>query len=366
MTREIADVIVSEYGPEELVQRMADPVWFQALSCVIGMDWNSSGTTTITTGALKEALRGREEELGVFICGGKGKASRETPNQITEWSEALSLPDGRCERLIQNSRMSAKVDSALLQDGYQLYHHTFLFTRSGSWTVVQQGMNKGNRTARRYHWFSGDIADLIVEPHAGIARQGEELVQLNMTSRDSAATRDMSTEFFTGSYRQLLSDLQLLDKHNSELSRMARLGRADGQQKLTLLELADTEFRTHPVIGENFSRSSYLKRILWQLHESEPQNYEQLLTQQGVGAKTVRALALVAEIIYGASPSYRDPARYTFAFGGKDGTPYPVDRDTYDTALTSLRSVVTRAKLPYSEKRRALTTLDRHIYGKTV
>ncbi len=358
MAREIAEIVVSEYGPDELIKRMADPVWFQALSCVIGMDWNSSGTTTITTGALKEAVRGREEDLGVFMCGGKGKASRKTPEQITAWGETLSLPDGRSERLVHNSRMSAKVDSSLLQDGYQLYHHTFLFTASGSWTVIQQGMNAENGTARRYHWFSDDVTDLVIEPHVGIARQGSALAQLNMTSRYSEDARDLSTEFFTGSYRSLLRDLQLLDKHSSELSRMKRFGTADGQQELTLLDVSNTEFRRHPVLQENFSRSHYLKKILWQLHESEPRTYEQLVATQGVGPKTVRALALVAEIIYGAAPSYQDPARYSFAVGGKDGTPYPVDTDAYDKTLESLRQVVKKTKLPYSEKRRALNALD--------
>jgi len=159
--REMVRVLIAEYGPDEFIRRIADPVWFQSLGTVLAFDWNASGLTTTLTGALKEAIRYEEKNLGVFICGGKGATSRKTPDQIKSWGERLSLPDKHVNNLVYNSRMSAKVDSALVQDGYNIYHHTFFFSRSGAWTVVQQGMNTVNQTARRYHWFSGNINDLI-------------------------------------------------------------------------------------------------------------------------------------------------------------------------------------------------------------
>ncbi len=166
--REITEVLIAELGPEEFIRRISDPVWFQSLGTVLAFDWNASGLTTILTAALKEAIRGRERELGIFICGGKGKTSRKTPEEIKTWGERLSLAGGVVSNLTYNSKMAAKVDSALVQDGFQIYHHSFFFSRSGSWAVVQQGMNAGAGTARRYHWFSENIKDLVCEPHIGI------------------------------------------------------------------------------------------------------------------------------------------------------------------------------------------------------
>jgi len=167
--REMAEVIVMEYGPEEFIKRLADPVWFQSLGTVLAFDWNASGLTTILTAAMKEALRGEEERLGVFICGGKGKTSRKTPEQIQHWGQSLNLPASSVSGLVYNSKMAAKVDSSLVQDGFQIYHHSFFFTKGGAWTVVQQGMNIGSQTARRYHWFSENVKDLVCEPHSGIS-----------------------------------------------------------------------------------------------------------------------------------------------------------------------------------------------------
>ncbi len=169
--REIIEVIILEYGPEEFIKRIADPVWFQSLGTVLAFDWNASGLTTVLTAALKEAIRGREKELGIFICGGKGKTSRKTPEEVERWGETIGLSDGHVNSLIYNSKMTAKVDSALIQDGFQIYHHTLFFTPSGSWAIVQQGMNIQNQTARRYHWYSKKATDLIKEPHSGIISQ---------------------------------------------------------------------------------------------------------------------------------------------------------------------------------------------------
>jgi hypothetical protein len=350
--REMARVLVAEFGPDEFIRRMADPVWFQSLGTVLAFDWNASGLTTILTAALKEAIRGREKDLGVFICGGKGKTSRKTPEQINVWGDKLSLPAGCVENLVYNSRMSAKVDSSLVQDGYQIYHHSSLFSRGGSWAVIQQGMNPANVSARRYHWFSKNVDDLVCEPHTGIVTAAKRRQALNLTARDSEDTRSLSVEFVSSGYRSLAKDIQILRKYSSHLSRMVSL-KSEGEQ-LTFLQLEDTEFKAHPVVCEDFSKSRYLEKILSKLCDYQPESYERLLSVRGVGPKTIRALALVAEVIYGANPSYEDPARYSFAHGGKDATPYPVDRETYDRTIATLAQAVARSNISPYEKDRAI------------
>jgi len=354
--REMTRVLVAEFGPDEFICRIADPVWFQALGTVLAFDWNASGLTTILTAALKEAVRDRETDLGVFICGGKGKTSRKTPEEIAAWGDKLSLPDKSVDNLIYNSRMSAKVDNSLVQDGYQIYHHSLFFSRNGSWAVVQQGMNEADASARRYHWFSENVRDLVCEPHTGIVAPARKQRLLNLTARDSENTRQLSVEFVSSGYRSLMKDIEILQKHSSELSSM--VGLKHREQQLTLLKLEDTEFKCHPVVNEDFSKSRYLEKILRLVCDTQPENYETLLAIQGVGPKTVRALALVGEVIYGAEPSYKDPARYSFAHGGKDGTPYPVDRDTYDQTIAALREAVRHTRISPYEKDGAIKRLS--------
>lgn len=351
--REIVQLLIIEFGPDEFIKRLGDPVWFQALGTVLAFDWNASGLTTILTASLKDSIRGMEKDLGIFICGGKGKTSLKTPEQITDWSQKLALPNSYSKSLVYNSKMSAKVDSSLIQDGYQLYHHCFFFSKNGAWTVVQQGMNQKNKTARRYHWHSANVKDLIEEPHSGIASQLRlKTPTLNMTAKQSAQNRQISTQLINSNYTTVMKDLQLLRKYSNSLSRMASFNINEDQ--LTLLELEDTEFHHHPVINENFSKSKYLEKILWILTDQKPQSYEQMLSTQGVGPKTIRALSLVSEVIYGAKASYTDPARYSFAHGGKDATPYPVDRKTYDQSISTLKKVVQKARLTHTEKRNIL------------
>lgn len=352
--RQMIEVIVEEYSPEEFIRRISDPVWFQSLGTLLAFDWNASGLTTTLTAALKEAVRGQERRLGIFICGGKGKTSRKTPDEITSWGEVLSLPTGRVDNLVYNSRMAAKVDSALVQDGFQIYHHAFFFCRTGAWTVVQQGMNQANQTARRYHWYSEKAADLVCEPHSGIASQVKASC-LDLTARKSEETRQLSTQLVQGNYQGLMKDIRILRRHSGDVSRMIAL--QHGEEQLVFLELAGKEFHMHPVGHEDFSRSRYLEKILWKLCDVRPETYERLVSLEGVGPKTVRALSLVSEIIYGAQPSYEDPARYSFAHGGKDGTPFPVDRKTYDQTIEFFRRVVGRMRVSPYEKRNMLARL---------
>lgn len=354
--REMIRVIVAEEGADAFIKRIADPVWFQSLGTVLAFDWNASGLTTILTAALKEAIRGEERDLGIFICGGKGKTSRKTPEEIEKWGERLCLPENKVRSLEYNSKMAAKVDNSLIQDNYQIYHHAFFFTENGAWTVVQQGMNAVNQTARRYHWHSEKAKDLICEPHSGISSAVTLPSVLNLTSQKSGATRNVSTDLISQSFGVLMKDINLLRKHFSPLSRMVSLGSSEGKQ-LTLLELEDREFTAHPVISEDFSKSKYLEKILWKLCDEKPENYETLLATQGVGPKTVRALALVSEVIYGASPSYEDPARYSFAHGGKDATPYPIDHKTYDATIGTMKKYVEKTRIPISEKHEIVTRL---------
>ncbi|MEK7611021.1 MAG: DUF763 domain-containing protein [Patescibacteria group bacterium] len=354
--REMTQVIIAEYGPTEYIRRLADPVWFQSLGTVLAFDWNASGLTTILTAALKEAIRGEEQDLGVFICGGKGKTSRKTPDQIAQWGAYLNMPQEASNNLVYNSKMSAKVDSSLLQDGYQLYHHAFFFTKDGAWTVVQQGMDTEKGMARRYHWHSASVRDLVCEPHSGIVA-AQKAHFLNLAAKNSEPTRQLSTELVQSGYQAVMKEIKIIRKYFTPLSQTVTL--KTGDEQLTLLNLETKEFSYHPVVEEDFSRSHYLEKVLGAICEVKPKNYEQLLAVKGVGPKTVRALALVGEVIYGAKPSFEDPARYSFAHGGKDGTPYPVDRQTYDQTIMTMRDLVNKARIDWTEKRKILDRLNK-------
>ncbi len=355
--RAITLVLIEDFGPDEFVRRIAHPVWFQSLGTVLAFDWNASGLTTVLTAALKEAISGQEKDLGVVICGGKGRVSRQTPDEIGYLGEKIGLDQSQVASLVYNSKMTAKVDSSLVQDGFQIYHHTFFFTKSGSWAVVQQGMNIQNQTARRYHWQSGKVSDLVCEPHVGIASQMFKTPTLNLTAKASDQVRTLSTKLVLGGYKSLLCDIQILQKHASSLSQMVSL--KTSRSKLTLLQLANKEFKHHPVEWESFFNSRYLMKILSKLCSEKPQSYEELLAKEGVGPKTIRALALVSEVIYGATPSYEDPARYSFAHGGKDATPYPVDKTTYDEVIDVLTDVVRKAQINILERDKALRRLQK-------
>ncbi len=363
LSKEMIKVMIEEYGADEFLRRIADPVWFQSLGTVLAFDWNASGLTTTLTAALKEAIRGQEKEMGIFICGGKGKTSKKTPDEILTWGHTLSIPFEKANQLVYNSKMVAKVDNSLVQDGFQIYHHTFFFSKNGAWAVVQQGMNTQSVTARRYHWFSDSLnfhslngsKTMVVEPHQGIVADQRKKV-LNLVSKDSVPTQNTSVELVNQNFLGLLKDVKLLAKHSSEFSQMVKLG--NKKQQLTLLNLESREFKYHPVVNENFLVNRYLQKILYHLTEAKPKNYENLLAIYGVGPKTIRALALVAEVIYGAKPSYEDPARYSFAHGGKDNTPYPIDRASYDETINTLKNLIKKTKLPIIEKDKIIKNIS--------
>lgn len=342
LSRSIIQAIVSEFGPEEFLRRLSDPVWFQSFGSVLAFDWNSSGLTTTTCGALKMGIWGLEKDLGLFVCGGKGKTSRKTPQQISDWAGRLNFSQELADKLVYSSKISAKVDNTAIQDGFQLYHHTFIFTKSGNWAVVQQGMNERFGQARRYHWLSEGIRDFIEEPHSGIF-SNIKVKPLNLIAKESKENKKISTELVCDSYKTLLNDLKIIREKESKQPDLFKELLMPGDDVLPKLT-GDLEF----------SKSKYLDKILYKVHEKSPQNFEQLLMTEGVGPKTVRALSLVSELIYGARPSYEDPARYSFAFGGKDGIPYPVNRGVYDKTLDIIERGIKKSQLSNKEKVQAL------------
>jgi hypothetical protein len=365
LSRVVGLAVVQEFGPEEFLRRLSDPAWFQSVSCVIGMDWNASGTTTITLGALKEAFRGVEREVGIFMAGGKGKTSRKTPEQIRFWGQKLGFSAEKTFDLEYASRAAAKVDSALIQDGFELYHHSFLFNRQGVWTVVQQGMNEVISRARRYHWFGKDISDFVNEPHAGIASQKRLRQVLNLTAGASEKNRQLSLELIR-SEKTLFRDLKILAAKPHRSADGTLRGGENPQQQLKILDLPAREFKHHPVESEFATKlrpelgqriefaSPRLQKTVQKLILASPGTFESLMMTPGVGSRTIRALSLVSEIIYGAKPSYEDPARYSFALGGKDGTPFPVDRKTYDETLLVMEQALRKSSLGLREKDQAL------------
>ncbi len=327
LSRAIIEIVISENGTEEFLRRISDPVWFQSFGCVLGFDWHSSGITTTVCGALKEGLKEIESELGIFIAGGKGKVSRQTPAEIQTKARRFGLDPNP---LIYASRLSAKVDSAALQDGYQIYHHSFFGTSDGKWAVVQQGMNTHTRWARRYHWLGSDIFDLVVEPHKAIVCN-HKTKPLNLVAKESEETRTIAVKLAQEKPEKTIKELKRI-------------------KELILPE-------HHPIYASDINPNR-LKKILLITYENPPFDFASLLIKQGVGPKTLRALALIAEVAYGAKPSFKDPVSYTFAHGGKDGYPYPVNQKEYDNSIAILEKAIKLAKIGRTEQLYALKRLS--------
>lgn len=382
----IIEVIVQEFGPQEVLRRLSDPFWFQAFGCVLGFDWHSSGLTTTVCGALKEGLRGREKDVGLIIAGGKGRTSRQAPSEIAAAADkhALTLDPGY---LIFASRMAAKVDNTALQDGYQLYHHVFVFTFDGQWAVVQQGMNEATRLARRYHWLGERLKDFVCDPHAAVCCDQKGFA-LNLVARESEQARQVVTELarekpekVVKEYRRILERLpsnseKVLLETPALLNRECPLGEAKGvfsggpgglelpgDGQLTLWDTVEyTSQFNQPALLQlpwrhDLPRAEYLNQALLKLYASQPVDFISVLGIEGIGPKTLRALALVSEVAFGAPASFRDPVKYSFSHGGKDGHPYPVDRRLYDRSIAILEKALTEAKVGRSEKMDALRRL---------
>lgn len=320
----ITEAVITEYGKAEILRRLSDPFWFQSFGAVMGMDWHSSGITTSVMGALKRAINPHSKELGIYICGGKGKSSRQTPNELLLVGERTGL-DGNS--LIRCSKLSAKVDNAAIQDGYQLYMHSFIVSDEGDWTVVQQGMSNTNSTARRYHWHSSSLNSFVDNPHTGISGVNMGTI-LNMVASEASNARNAMMSIANESPERMLAETQklVMPSHHDVRSKHVDLKR--------------------------------LGAVLWLAHEKRPADFEELLLLQGLGPRTLQSLALVSEVIYGTPTRFKDPARFSFAHGGKDGHPFPVPINVYDETISTLQNAVQKAKLGQSEKQQAIKKLS--------
>ena len=359
LAREIIIAIVSEYGPQEMPKRLSDPFWFQALGCVLGFDWHSSGVTTTTCGALKEGIKGLEKELGLFIAGGKGGTSRKTPSEIISAGDQLSCDP---EKLVYASRMSAKVDSSAVQDGYQLYHHSFIFTKSGDWAVVQQGMNDANKYARRYHWLGSKVTNFVVEPHQAICcdAKGNTLNMVATESEEARKTTVMLSQIKPDTLVGEIKKIQNLRLRNLKPSsaEMLHSVQHDSVCHSEWSEESNLYLPSHHHVDIYDIHPDRLYKIFTKTYENAPKDFESLLGTEGVGPKTIRALALISELVYGKAPSFNDPVRYSFAHGGKDGHPYPVDKENYDHSIEILRKALKQSKVGNSEKMDAIKRLN--------
>jgi hypothetical protein len=321
----IVESIVIEYGRDALLQKMSDPFWFQSLGCVLGMDWHSSGITTSVMGALKQSVNRKSAELGIYICGGRGKYSRQTPAELLAIADKTGL-DGNL--LVHNSKLSAKVDNTAIQDGFQLYLHSFILSREGNWAVIQQGMNTGERLARRYHWHSPSIKSFIEEPHTFIYGHNQGKI-LNLTDKMAAPTR--------------AGILDLTKENPDQIMR-----------EVTKLVMPGH----HDVRAEDVNLKR-LGAVLALAHDNPVADMESLLMLEGVGPRTIQSLTLVSEIIHGTPSRFSDPARFSFAHGGKDGHPFPVPVTVYDESILTLDRAIQKAKMGDKDKSDALKNLSK-------
>jgi hypothetical protein len=321
----ITESILTEYGKEEMLRRLSDPFWFQSFGAVMGMDWHSSGITTSVLGALKRAINPHSKQLGMYVCGGKGKFSRATPAELLKIAGSTGLNG---DELVRCSKLSAKVDNTAIQDGYQLYTHNFILCDTGQWSVIQQGMHESDRTARRYHWHSDNVRSFVEEPHSGICgmNQGEIL---NLTAMEASGTKN----------------------HMLALTRE--------NPNLILKEFQRLTMPSHHDVRETDVDLKRLGAALWLAQENQPENFEGLLSLQGVGPRTIQSLALVSEVIHGSPTRFKDPARFSFAHGGKDGHPFPVPVNVYDETISTLQTAVQNAKIGDKDKADAIQKLHR-------
>jgi len=319
----ITEAILAEYGKAEVLRRLSNPFWFQSLGAVMGMDWHSSGITTSVMGALKKAINPLSKELGIYICGGKGKYSRETPNELLKIADQTGLNG---IELVRSSKLSAKVDNTAIQDGFQLYLHSFILSNQGDWTVVQQGMSNNSSTARRYHWHSAGLKSFVEEPHTGICGHNQGKI-LNLTAHSANTTRNALIGMTEEPPNKMLNEIQKLIMPNHH----------DVQAK-------DVDLKR-------------LGSILWLAQEKKPANFEELLLLEGMGPRTLQSMTLVSEVIYGTPARFSDPARYSFAHGGKDGHPFPVPLKVYDESIKVLRNAVEKAKIGHTDKLQAIKAL---------
>ncbi len=383
---QIVEALLISYGKKEVLRRLSDPLWFQSLGAVLGMDWHSSGITTSVMYALKRGINPRAREWGLCICGGRGKYSRKTPEELLYLGEAAGLD---ADALVRASRLCAKVDNTAVQDGFQLYQHNFILSDEGDWAVVQQGMNARSKTARRYHWCSADLTSFVEEPHTGVTGENRGLL-LNLTDRSAGQTRNSMLSLSAEHPDRIMKEVSLAVK--SAATESAAAAESDAAQLSLFPELAATGVAPDPVpvsgsavvpgrdslydtayyIEENSRNLTMparhelkaedvdLKRlgaVLAASYEAQCKDFESLLLMPGLGPRTLQSLALVSEVIYGTPSRFRDPARFSFAHGGKDGHPFPVPTRIYDESIRILGDAVEHSKLGYQDKSDCLRRL---------
>jgi len=319
----IVENILIDYGKDDLLRRLSDPFWFQSLGAVMGMDWHSSGITTSVMGALKRAVNPHSKELGIYICGGKGKHSKQTPDELMSISERTGL-DG--DYLVKCSKLSAKVDNTAIQDGFQLYTHNFILSDTGKWAVIQQGMSDASSTARRYHWLSDSLTSFVNDPHTSIYGKNTGYI-LNMADSHADGSRNGVMQIAAEHPERMIN----------EINRLILPSHHDVQAK-------DIDLKR-------------LGAVLWLAHEKQPADFEELLLLKGLGPRTLQSLALVSEVIHGTPLRFKDPARFSFAHGGKDGHPFPVPTKIYDDTISTLQNAVYKSKIGQSEKSDAIKRL---------
>ena len=319
----VTEAVLAEYGTKAMLERLSDPFWFQSLGAVMGMDWHSSGITTSVLGALKKAVNPHAKALGLYICGGKGRFSKETPAELIRVAEQTGL-DG--SHLVRCSKLSAKVDNTAVQDGFQLYIHNFIVSNAGDWTVIQQGMSDASGMARRYHWHSGCLQNFVEEPHTAVCGANQGPI-LNVTAVEAAGAR-----------RAMLAITQ--EKPGWMIPEIQRLVMPRRHE----LQAKDVDLKR-------------LGSILWMAHEHNVGGFEELLLLKGIGPRTVQSLALVSEVIHGTPSRFKDPARFACAHGGKDGHPFPVPIKVYDETISTLQIAVQKAKLGQTDKQQAIKAL---------
>jgi hypothetical protein len=319
----IVETIAMEFGTADVIAKLANPFWFQSFGAVMGMDWHSSGITTSVLGALKRSVNPHAKELGIYICGGKGRHSTKTPDELIAVGQRTGLNGIELAGL---SRLTAKVDNTAIQDGFQLYQHNFIVNAQGDWCVIQQGMNNATATARRYHWHSHDLKSFVNEPHTFIYGQNQGQI-LNLTAGNAAATRDKT--------------LMIANEHPDKI----------------LKEINHLIMPNHHDVRMKDVNMKRLGAMLWVAHENKPEDFEDLLMLKGMGPRTIQSLALVSEVIYGTPTRFDDPARFSFAHGGKDGHPFPVPVNVFDETITTLQTAINRAKIGNNDKLHAIQKL---------
>lgn len=377
----IIESLIIQYGKKEVLRRLSDPLWFQSLGAVLGMDWHSSGITTSVMYALKRGINARAKDFGLVVCGGRGKYSRKTPEELEFVSNMAGL-DG--DGLVRNSKLVAKVDNTAVQDGFQLYQHNFIVSDEGDWTVVQQGMNSATRTARRYHWCSENLKSFVEDPHTGITGENQKFI-LNLTDTEAKETRSSILSLTKENPARIINELKLV-KENGLPENVVKAGEmqlelfADSDIKLPLVNkngrkllnsLVTGEEMLQPVVSSNIVMPFHhdvreedvdLKRlggVLATAYESDPKDFESLLLTPGLGPRTLQSLTLVSEVINGTPSRFRDPARFSFAHGGKDGHPFPVPLRIYDESIRILGDAIEKSRMGYSEKSDCINRLHK-------